>query len=359
MEYSYWLSIITGILLLIILGLDVFFAIFQNDKSGLYLGKLHLLIWRCLLSFAKRVPRYRRFIVSVAGSCMMVMTILIWLSLFILAFALIYWPHISTFRSAKPLSQLYFIDALYFSGTTGTVLGFGDITPLTNGMKVLSFIEAGLGFGLLTVVVTYILQVLSGAYERNAMALKLKAQYLRSEDGARSVLKHISIEGKDLTLEYMHSLNDKFQLLQEQMHQFPILDIYYRSIYKWRDPELLFLTLFEMAVALRMFVSTKEGLSLSLIADSLEVTLSELMITIENEHSLKNQEIHSDEESKNINQSFNKFKYIFEEFSILNHSNEEKTKELIKVYRSFLIRLNRLTDWLSEHSERKSPLLLP
>ena len=55
-------------------------------------------------------------------------TLLVWVGLFIVAFALMAWPHVNgeAFSSPNDLEPLGFVDALYYSGGTGTVLGFAE-----------------------------------------------------------------------------------------------------------------------------------------------------------------------------------------------------------------------------------------
>jgi hypothetical protein len=77
----------------------------------------------------------------------LVATLFVWVGLFILAFALMVWPHMNgaAFSSASGLEPLGFVDALYYSGGTGTVLRFGDITPKLPSGRFSPLLRQGLG----------------------------------------------------------------------------------------------------------------------------------------------------------------------------------------------------------------------
>jgi hypothetical protein len=127
----------------------------------------------------------------------MVSTLLVWVGLFILAFALMVWPHVNgeSFSRASGLEPLGFIDALYYSGGTGTVLGFGDITPQSPVWKIHAFVEAGLRFALMTAIITYMLTVTSAVAERNALANEVLAETDQAGDGVNHLILSFNYEG--------------------------------------------------------------------------------------------------------------------------------------------------------------------
>ena len=53
------------------------------------------------------------------------------------------------------------MEAFYFSGVTIGTLGLGDVTPLNSLYQVIAVSEALIGFGILTIAITYVL----GIYE--------------------------------------------------------------------------------------------------------------------------------------------------------------------------------------------------
>src|SRR5207245_8175770 len=65
-----------------------------------------------------------------------------------------------------------FVSYLYFSGTTFFTLGYGDVVPTGPWGRALSVAEAGIGFGFLAVVISY-LPVLYQAFSRREIPISL------------------------------------------------------------------------------------------------------------------------------------------------------------------------------------------
>ena len=69
------------------------------------------------------------------------------------------------------MSVTGFTGAVYYAGTALSVLGYGDITPVGSGSRILAVVVAGLGFALFTALITYLIQVISGLRVRDRLAL--------------------------------------------------------------------------------------------------------------------------------------------------------------------------------------------
>src|SRR4029077_4755154 len=65
-----------------------------------------------------------------------------------------------------------FGSVLYFSGSTFFTLGYGDVTPVGALGRVLSVMEAGIGFGFLALVISY-LPILYQAFSRREITISL------------------------------------------------------------------------------------------------------------------------------------------------------------------------------------------
>ncbi|HJZ59363.1 MAG TPA: potassium channel family protein, partial [Gemmataceae bacterium] len=88
----------------------------------------------------------------------------LWAAGFILGFAPLH-------RAAWP-GDLSRADALYFSGTTFTTLGYGDLAPRSSVGRLLAVAEAGTGFGFFALVIGY-LPVLYQAVSRRETLIAL------------------------------------------------------------------------------------------------------------------------------------------------------------------------------------------
>jgi hypothetical protein len=278
------LSPLVGTALVAVVVLDVTLTVLHIDVSGRLGTWWQRSIWRVSVAVIRRRPRARYRVLAAAGPVMIVATYALWIALYVVGFALIYWPFLDRFRSADPIGTLGFFDALYFSGATGTVLGFGDITPLTPGLKVLSVIEAGVGFALLTGVITFLISLVAGVTQRNALATRLHDESDGTFDGVVLVLRSLSIEGVEALRDRLTSLASELRDLVETMHQFPVLDLYFRSADPAREVESLLRTATETALVARILAQDPALASLRLVAADLQTIVERRMSVMARQH---------------------------------------------------------------------------
>jgi hypothetical protein len=146
---------------------DVFHTLFHPAGQG----TITMQVFRAVWALTGRVGARAR---QLAGPLAMASVIASWAGLLVLGWALIYWAALPAgFIFASPLDardQRGFIDALYFSWVTQTTLGFGDIAPRDEFLRVLAPLHATLGFGLFTVAVTWVLSVYPALQRQRALA---------------------------------------------------------------------------------------------------------------------------------------------------------------------------------------------
>jgi hypothetical protein len=130
MHMGWWSWPVTalGAVMAIAVLIDVVLSVLHLDLSGPISTGTQRAISRFMVWLSKRFRRARRSLLALIGPAAMVSTLLVWVGLFILAFALMVWPHMNgeAFSSPNDLEPLGFVDALYYSGGTGTELGFAE-----------------------------------------------------------------------------------------------------------------------------------------------------------------------------------------------------------------------------------------
>lgn len=82
--------------------------------------------------------------------------------------------------------QLSLLDALYFSGSTMTTVGFGDLIASTPATRLVAVIEAGAGFMVLTSSITYVLSVYPLVSGKRSLASQAHDLGLGGYEGASS-----------------------------------------------------------------------------------------------------------------------------------------------------------------------------
>jgi hypothetical protein len=267
---------LAGTLIVVAVLIDLFVAVMHLDTNGFLAFRLQNLIWRVLHALA-RVGPWRRSLLALAGPVMMVASFVLWFAGFVLGFTLVVWPHIGGFRADEEIAAPGFAEALYYVGVTGTVLGYGDLTPLDDRLRALAWIISGLGFALLTLIVTYLLNVVSGVGARNALAVQAYDLTGGSGGGIDAVLRHAQAGELGQLGQRYQTLQTRAAEVHEKMHQFPILDLYYRSRDATLDPEMLISVLVEMAAAGQLLRAAGSQPSLYVVSQDLGATVTRTM----------------------------------------------------------------------------------
>jgi hypothetical protein len=237
---------ILGTLLLFFVIDDIYVTILQaRGRSGPVSELVYRSIWRVARHVAYRLSRSRRHkLLNSIGPILMPLLVAVSIMLVIIGYALVYYPGMpEKFNFSAEGAGSRFIDSLYFSGTTLTTLGFGDISPRAPEMKIVAIIEAISGFGLISLAVTYLIVVYSALERKRAIALSL---YHSAEGGADVVgfIKHHFVAGRlsGLSATLGAAARDLQQILESHVEH-PIIHYFHPiQVYKGM-PRVLFLSL--------------------------------------------------------------------------------------------------------------------
>ncbi len=160
------LSYIIGAVLVIWTLQEIFRDLFQPSGAGM----LSPFIGRTVFSVARRL----RSLLSTAGPIAVLLVIASWTALLTVGFAMIYWPAFpsqfnnSGHEDSSPLGR--FVTTIYFSLASLTTLGTGTLTPTAPIMRLLSALEALIGFGLVTASVSWIVLIYPALGRMRALA---------------------------------------------------------------------------------------------------------------------------------------------------------------------------------------------
>ncbi len=181
-DVAAWGTTCVGVFVVLAALRDIFHTLWHpSGRSGLG-RKVMAAVWR-----AGRPRRGRGRVSVLAGPLSMVVVVLAWVGFVVLGRTLIYWPHLADgFHLSEGLRgspRGGFPDALYLSMVTLATLGFGDIVPTEEWLRIAVPVQALLGFALLTAAVTWVLQVYPALTRRRALAIRLSL--LRRADAVR------------------------------------------------------------------------------------------------------------------------------------------------------------------------------
>jgi len=131
------------------------------------------LLWPRLAGAIYRAnPDHREDFIALFGPFTLVLLLLVWTAVAITGYALISWGWRDGF--APPLSS--FGQAMYFSGTSLTTVGFGDIVGRTSGPRTLSIVAALTGLAILSITTAYFFAIFGSFQSRETFVTTVGAR---------------------------------------------------------------------------------------------------------------------------------------------------------------------------------------
>jgi hypothetical protein len=248
-----WMIILAGVLVLSLGILDVFFTVLHYDGFGFLSSRLYNSIFNLVRILTRPLPRrWQALGRSMAAPLMVPVTITVWISLVALGYALIYYAGMSaeTFLFSSGRLAPSFMEALYFSGVSIATLGLGDVTPLSSIYQAISVSEALVGFGILTLSISYVIGVYEVLQRLGVLTAGLYHQ-AQDTDDPLSILRPHFPEGNHRGLEtHVMSLHRDLVEVYEGIRRYPIV-YYYHSRRAYRSLPFAFRMIGGMAGALR------------------------------------------------------------------------------------------------------------
>ncbi len=169
------LALVGAVIVLIVL-LDVFFTVlFPDSGRGPVRRPLAHAVWRSSRHLARSLPQGRRQrLLTYIGPVQVASTIIAWVVLFVVGWAMIFQPLLGTqVVAASGRTETGWAAALYFSGYVLTTVGLGDVVPTSGSTRLLTVTEGAIGFTMLTLTLTYFMSVYPALTKRKTATLSL------------------------------------------------------------------------------------------------------------------------------------------------------------------------------------------
>ncbi|NHC33393.1 potassium channel family protein [Scytonema millei] len=220
---------LTGAGIIFLTLLDIYLTVlFHRLGSSIISMPLNRGIWCLFRLLTQIIPSKSDRLLAHSGSMMIVAILAVWAAALISGFALIILPELgSAIQASEGQTPTDFITALYYSGFSLTTLGTGDLVPKTATYRLLTLLEAALGFSSFTITITYLLSVYNALITRNTFALSL---YHRTDGkgDAAELLARLGASGElsGIQQDLSNMARDLIELLELQ-HSYPVL-IYFR-----------------------------------------------------------------------------------------------------------------------------------
>ncbi len=178
------------------------------------------LVYRCIPA------RHRDGVLSVYGPLSLLFLLSLWAGALVFGFGLLHWS--SSPVSGPGVNAGGFWTNLYLSGTTFFTLGLGDVTPLTWLGKALTVLEAGLGFGFLALIISY-LPVLGQSFSSRETTISMLDARAGSPPTALEIIRrHSGAQGREKLREFLYEWERWTAEFLENHLSYPVL-AYFRS----------------------------------------------------------------------------------------------------------------------------------
>ncbi len=223
------LAQMVGVGLIILALVDIYLTVlYPRIGTSVLSFQLGKAVWRLFRLVAGAIPSKSDQLLSHSGPTLVVVTVVVWVSLLICGFAFIIYPELgSAIQASQGQTPIDWVTALYYSGFSFTTLGTGDIVPKTGTYRLLTLLEAALGFSTFTLTITYLLSVYSALVRRNTFALSLHHRTAGTADAAE-ILVQLGANGNfnGAQQDVSKMARDLMNLLEVQ-HSYPVL-LYFR-----------------------------------------------------------------------------------------------------------------------------------
>jgi hypothetical protein len=187
---------------------------------------------------------------SLAGPFILITTVLIWICIIWLGWTIIFWSHPHSLNAQNLSEPVDFTDVLWYVAYNMFTVGNGDFTPRGGTWQVLSSFISLTGMTMVTLSITYVLQVISAVTSKRSIAGQITSIGKTAEE---FVAKQWTGEGFGAIELQLNSLSQQLATNNEQHLAFPILHYYHAArIEKSQDIAIAILddalTLIELGV---------------------------------------------------------------------------------------------------------------
>jgi hypothetical protein len=227
---------VVGTLIFLFVLLDVFMTVLyarlgEKGVARWGAGVIGNVVGRTVRVFLQHVPakrEWRNQVLSFCGPITIVLLLSAWSWTLGLGAAMTLHPHlgdsIQVLGSPTPTD---FVAALYAAGTSLAITGSSEFEPRSDAMRMLYLLNSLVGTSVVTLVVTYLMQLYSSLQRRNTLALDVHIYTSETGDAAELVCALGPLGDFSLTTNNLAAISQGMTGIEEAHHFYPVL-FYFR-----------------------------------------------------------------------------------------------------------------------------------
>lgn len=212
-------------ILLVIFGLieGLWTSIWVDGTSAPFTSRLTSWIWKI---FRRVIPDKKHKTLSLAGPVILVITVFSWIFFIWLGWTLMFYSDPGSLKLSDKAFTPNFTDAAWYVAFCMFTVGNGDFLPTDGIWQLLSALVAFTGMGMVTLAITYLLQVVSAVTNKRAFASEVTGIGKTAEE---FVIKQWTGENFGAIELQLTTLSSQLAVLNEQHLSFPILHYYHAA----------------------------------------------------------------------------------------------------------------------------------
>lgn len=218
-----------GAVLMLLFLADIFLTVlYARAGTGLLAPHWNRAVWASMRAMARLSGSRRRALLSFAGPVIVVLLIGFWAFGLTIGAALVIQPELGiAIRPSTGSASTDFVTALLVAGNSLSIVGGGDYSPHTSATRLLFLSNSLIGASVLSLVLSYLVQVYSALRERNALALTIDLMTDGTGDAAAMLARLMPDGDPDGAASELGNLVQSLAATKEAHHFYPLL-FYFR-----------------------------------------------------------------------------------------------------------------------------------
>lgn len=218
------LQAVLGVLLIVLVFVDLMQTTLMVSGHGFLSGRLSAGAWRTLLTIHRRRPSHR--LLRLGGPLMILLFYVMWFLLLWAGWSLVFASGDGNVVQSPTKQPADLSDLLYFTGFTIITLGVGDYVPHGSLWQILTVAASASGFFLVTMVITYVLPVVSAVVQQRQLASSINGLGGTTQWLLECAWSGRAYSGLNLQLVL---LTQQVQLIEKQHLAYPVLHYFHSA----------------------------------------------------------------------------------------------------------------------------------